>query len=322
MTTEQVDAASGDDGEEVCYLCLGGGADDEAGQQVRRDCSCRGTDAGFVHLSCLAEYAETISKQAKDDMDEFIKPWRVCPNCHQEYQNELAVDIATEFVPFVRRQYPDNTQRQVEALYVKQCALMGMLVRLQPVQKREAGVTANDLLSMIDRMKNDTPLSKRYSFFEANAYHVHGRIALIEGTKESARRAVTHFEKCLEVSESIGDDEGIIIAKQNIAIAKSKYEGGMNSEEFLKASEELYKVRVAELGEESERTIHAGRNYAICLQKANRCDEARELLIKLLATSRQVLGPHHSTTKSVESMLKRINFITLIRSIENARSSG
>ena len=131
-------------------------------------------------------------------------PWHTCPNCNQEYQNELAIDIANKFVSFVQRQYPDNTQRQAEALYVKQCVLMGMLVRLQPVQKREAGVTANVLLSMIDRMKNDAPPTRRYSSFASYAYHVHGRIALQEGTEESARRAETHFEKCLEVSEVIG----------------------------------------------------------------------------------------------------------------------
>ena len=43
---------SDDCGEAVCYLCLDGGADD-AGQPLRRDCACRGTDAGFVHLACL-----------------------------------------------------------------------------------------------------------------------------------------------------------------------------------------------------------------------------------------------------------------------------
>ena len=49
------------DGESVCYLCL-----DDDGQPLRRDCACRGTDAGFVHLSCLAGYAATKSKQASD----------------------------------------------------------------------------------------------------------------------------------------------------------------------------------------------------------------------------------------------------------------
>jgi hypothetical protein len=52
-------------------------------------------------------------------MIEFRKPWRVCPGCHQEYQNELGINIATEFVSFVRRQYPRDTQKQVESLNLK-----------------------------------------------------------------------------------------------------------------------------------------------------------------------------------------------------------
>ena len=298
--------APGDDGVAVCYLCLGGGLDD-ADQPLRRDCACRGTDAGFVHLSCLTEYAASKSEQSLG-MIEFVKPWRVCPGCNQKYQNELAVDIANKFVSFVRRQDPDDTKRQVEALYVKLRVLMGMLVRLQPVQKREAGVTANVLLSMIDRMKGVvSPLPRRYSQMEADTYNVHGCIALDEGTDESARRAVTHFENALEVHVSIGDVGGIATAKQNIAIAKSKYEGGMNSE-TLKASEELYEMRVAEHGEGNEYTIEAGKFYAINLQKTNREEEARELLTKLLATSKQVLGTNHKTTKNIELSLIMLEF--------------
>ena len=297
-------ASSDNDGAVVCYLCLGGGVDDDAGQPLRRDCSCRGTDAGFVHLACLTKYAETKSEQASDgrDMNKFTVPWIVCPNCNQEYQNELAGDVATEFVSFVRRQYPDDTQMQVEALNVKLGVLMGMFVRLQPVQKREAGVTADVLVSMIDRMKNDAPLSKRYSIIAAIAHNAHGRIALIEGTEESARRAVTHFENALEVHETIGNVEGIATAKSNRAIAKSKYEGGSN-EEVLEASQEVYELRIAEHGEGNEVTILAGKYYAINLQNANRRDEARELLTKLLATSKRVLGSHHSTTKEINQRL-------------------
>jgi hypothetical protein len=87
------------DGESVCYLCLGGDLD-ESGQPLRRDCACRGTDAGFVHLSCLANYAATKSKGWDGRlMNEFRKPWRECPSCRQVYQNELGIDIA--FVSFV-----------------------------------------------------------------------------------------------------------------------------------------------------------------------------------------------------------------------------
>jgi hypothetical protein len=190
----------------------------------------------------------------------------------------------------------------VETLDLKLHAFDSMLDRLLPVQKREAGVTANVLLSLIDRMRVVAPLSERYSQFEAFAYNVHGRIAIEERTEEGGRRAVAYFKKYLVVNEAIGDVEGIAIAKRNIAIAKSKYEPGSN--EVLKANQDLYKLRVAKFGERHEFTIDAGKIYAIDLHKANRREEARELLMKLLATSKQVFGSDHKITKEVESALK------------------
>jgi hypothetical protein len=239
------------------------------------------------------------------DMFEFTDPWRVCPSCHQVYQNEFGIDIASEFVSFVRRQYPQDTQSQVEALYVKLRALNSMFGRLQPRQKRELGVTANVLLSLIDRMRNDAPQTRRYSHCEAGAYSTRGCIALDEGTEESARRAVVHLKKALEVYEGIGDDEGIATAKASIAITKSKYEGGSN-EEMLKASRELYELRIAEDGDGNEITILAGKNYAIALLKVDCVEEAMGLFDKLLAMSKQVFGPHHNTTKELQSTLDMV----------------
>ena len=86
-----------------------------------------------------------------------------------------------------------------------------------------------------------------------------------------------------------------------IALAKSKYEDGNNNDDLLKTSQDTYELCVAQYGEKHELTIHAGRKYAICLQSASRRDYARDLLTKLLITSKQVLGPHHSTTKAVAS---------------------
>ena len=85
-----------------------------------------------------------------------------------------------------------------------------------------------------------------------------------------------------------------------LCIAKSKHVDG-NNEELLKASRELYEMRVSEYGDEHYYTIDAGKIYALRLQKANRQEEARELLMKLLATSKQVFGSDHNITKRVES---------------------
>jgi hypothetical protein len=234
-STEQVDTLASGDKDAVCYLCLDAEADENS-QPLQRDCSCRGTDAGFVHLICLTNFAASKSKQARDT-NEFVNPWKSCLSCHQFYQNKLRIDIATEFVFFVRQQYPRDTSKQVEALYVKLSALIDMIEMLLPVQKREAGVTANVLLSLIERMKGDvSALPRRYSQMEAETFTAHGRIALDEGTEESARRAVTHFENQLEVNEAIGCARGIALC------AKSTYESGNNNEELLKSSQRIVQI--------------------------------------------------------------------------------
>jgi hypothetical protein len=232
--------------------------------------------------------------------DQFRDLWANCPSCHQEYQNELSIDIASKFVSFVRRQYPDDTHKQVESLNLKLLALLNMFDRLKPVQKREAGVTANVVLSMIDRMKGEvSPLTMRYLCFKVGVYHLLGRIALSEKTKESARRAEAHFDNQLKASIELGYADDIALARRNIACAKFNYEGG-NNEEMLKANQEMYESRVAEHGEKNDYTIRAGIILAMSLQDQNRGGEARELLAKLLTTSKQTFGAHHNTTKEIE----------------------
>jgi hypothetical protein len=68
----------------------------------------------------------------------------------------------------------------------------------------------------------------------------------------------------------------------------------------------MYELRLAEYGDEHYYTILAGKIYAIDLHAANRGGEARDLLTKLHAISKQVLGPHHNITKDIESELKQI----------------
>ena len=51
---------SGDDEEGPSYfICLDGSNDTDG--PLRRDCVCRGDDAGYAHLKCLVEYAKSES---------------------------------------------------------------------------------------------------------------------------------------------------------------------------------------------------------------------------------------------------------------------
>jgi hypothetical protein len=88
----------------ACYICLGGGCNDE-GKPLVRDCSCRG-NAGFAHLLSIVHYAMQQCRQMSETLIlEFAEPWQTCPNCNQLYQNQLALNLSSALVSFVETTY-------------------------------------------------------------------------------------------------------------------------------------------------------------------------------------------------------------------------
>lgn len=258
---------SDEENQTKCYICLGVEEENDD-PPLRRDCSCRGSDAGFVHLECLVENAKNRSTRWDGrDLVEFTRPWEVCPICCKFYQSTLAVDISTEFLTFVQETYPGDTRKQIEALDMR----LGVLVTmrggsLQPADRIETSEVANQILALIAQLKSVTPkLSASYLMREAHAYKSLGQIALQERTRESAMRAVTHFEMQLELEQAIGDVEGTADARFSIALARSKYEGSnaKNNEALLKVSHDVYTLYAAELGEEDAATSKSNQYHIV-----------------------------------------------------------
>ena len=107
----------------ICFICLEGDDEDDTttinttstttttttttttGEQLVRNCSCRGDSAGFIHMSCMVKYAEQKCKQAAakpsfpapwgpcPNLMTFAEPWTICPNCKQSYQEQVAIDL-------------------------------------------------------------------------------------------------------------------------------------------------------------------------------------------------------------------------------------
>ena len=50
----------------MCFICLDGSNDTDG--PLRRDCVCRGDDAGYAHLKCLVEYAKSESMRLKKEL--------------------------------------------------------------------------------------------------------------------------------------------------------------------------------------------------------------------------------------------------------------
>ena len=104
-------------GDAYCWICHSEVADD-LGQPPRRDCLCRGSYSGFLHLSCLVEYAEQKSLQygMNRKVSTLVDPWRHYPSYKQPYQNQPAIDPVNKYVVFVETHYPGNQMLQLDAL--------------------------------------------------------------------------------------------------------------------------------------------------------------------------------------------------------------
>lgn len=248
-------------------------------------------------------------------MSEFYVAWQVCPNCKQRYQNQLALDLATEFVSFAVEKY-SGTWGHVLALNLKQDAL-NSLCRSSLVENAgidtlgladEAKQVAHKILAMIEDMRTKDRYaltSDSVQYVLGNTYNNLGNLALADGTKEGAKKAVGYYEKFRDVCKLSANpnENGLPVAESSLAHAKSICDQGSVKEE-LKKYKKCYYQNVKERGEEALDSIALGLTFAIVLQKAHHGIEKERLVTKLAAISKQVYGSDHKTTQEAETMLQ------------------
>lgn len=307
-----------------CWICF---EQNTTENPLRRDCSCRGESAGFVHLSCIVEYATQKSVQWDGrDINEIIGPWRKCPNCKQSYQNELALDVANECVNMIEEEVSlPMTEDEVGLLnLLKQVRLHALALKLEALKPEyecpngnEAEQIANEIITVVEDMNANKPsmlkrilhmdtckssLPTDIQQLQAFAYNFLGCIAC-QGA--DAKTALRCFKKCQHVSRAAGDDGGVAIALKNSAQVKRYHRGKKGK--LLRLSQNLYDGYVVKRGEDSLLAIDAGLSFAIDLVNANREEEAEQLLTKLVAISKRVLGSEHGITREAETELHSLS---------------
>lgn len=298
----------------ACWICH----DDEPNGSgpLRRDCSCRG-ETGFAHLSCLVDYAKYKCQRTPKT---FTEPWSFCPTCKQRYCNELALYLATTFVALAEEEYPNNELYLLGSLNVK------IQLLLDPRNRNEVEQIANRMLAIIAQVQtesttNSTPLlALGAQAYEARVYSYLGELSCGEGTKESARIALEHYEKCRGIWEALGDADGVTLAESRVAYAKVKLEGRneQNTKEDLEKSKTTYNHFLQKYGQDNHETIVAGGDHARALYEAKRLIEAERLMGKVVPISRRVLGPEHDQTKYLEHKLQCLKMLQAIYEAERA----
>ena len=195
-----------DDDSPHCWICLGEGPNN-LGQPLRRDCTCRGS-GGYIHLSCLAGYAQQKARhitETEEDRD-FIQAYDECQICLADYENDVAIDMADEFESMVENEYPHEQLIYLQALHFKlDTIILNWEERLPSTH--EAKDVANKILSLISEIKASSgslSLPQQVDYITATTYNSLGIISLMEGKSCSLQASVRYFAKCEEVCSALG----------------------------------------------------------------------------------------------------------------------
>ena len=312
-----------------CWICLEEG-NDEAGNPLVRNCSCRGDSAGFVHLSCLIKYAEQKCRHSTNSST-FTAPWEICPNCNQHYQNDLALDMSNAFVSFAAAAYghPGNSRddkiRVMDSLRSKIDRYIDNMKEL-PL-KGEIEMAIKKMLSMVDQTKKDLRMngwvhepqdSDKYQYYktlcgdyEGYAYHNLGMVTSLDLTETSYKMSMTYYQKSRAIHNLLGITEDSDQAENNLAVVKSAYAlesaAGIDVKltmTLLKAARGKYELCITSYGATSVTAIQSGVFYADKLKRAHRGIEAERLVMKITTDSRRVHGSAHNVTIRAHELLK------------------
>jgi hypothetical protein len=304
-----------------CWLCL----DDEAdhcGKPPVRDCSCRGDDAGFAHVSCIVDYARRKSREAADPV-EFVVPWARCENCKQRHENQLRIDLLDEFKRFVDEQYPGSNWRHLAV----QNQFLGAVLSGAEISREKQEEIIDTTLSVIDQLSidPDPSSSSKIELLKATTLGSISDIRMRQEdlTEDEAMKCLGYLEEGRRIRESFGDALGVAKVETSIAYFKERCVERFGAQEaFGKPSVEkvierlrnTYQLMSENFGEAT--SLQAGVDLATLLSNANHTVESWRLSKRLLAISQQYHGREHGTTIKIEGILANLNVqCVLLRSL-------
>ena len=302
----------------ACWICLDQEPDDE-GKPLVRDCACRGNDAGYAHLSCIINYATKKCDEArKFTIGIAIEPWETCPNCLQNFKNDLAIHLSAAFVSYAKTTYGfpgsslDDKMNIMTALNQHSESMKERAMDRGEMKDRDATKDIiHELLAMVDQAKVDhniddwvrmAPTSDEFQSYKSiSRYEAHGYFSLGLLCADDQGEASGFYEKARDLFTSVGD---INLARH--VERMEQFESGDNPDVQLENKKKLYFHCIEKFGADSETTIQSGIAFATSLRMSYYSIDAERLATQLAATSLRVYGENHICTKKCVKKMNRV----------------
>ena len=282
----------------ACWICLEEGPD-ESGQGIFRDCSCRGNTAGFAHLSCLVQFAQSKSKALCEKSDKAGQcfpgheqgPFEFCSNCKQNFLGELGLDMAKECLKMYEdRPEIDHRRLQSKVLLARRYGLLN-----------PGGDTMIQILEEIASTINEAKKAKSYPVhldrIEADINFFRGqRCATVEGPERD--RAKRLLSASRNFYERLGDK------RTTSFIEAAMSDLGICDNKMTEADARSYLEReLAANGKDQTQTIVASFTLVRVLLSKKKLSAAYECLTDTASTAVRVMGPNNPTWIEIQDTL-------------------
>jgi hypothetical protein len=296
----------------ACWICLDEESD-EAGNLPVRNCSCRGEDSGYAHLSCITKYAEQKSRENWDVLLEFTRPWVECPNCKQLYIGQLRIDLCDGYLKFIQRVHQVCDWRLLSAYHLK----LGTTYKANDRHKTE-----NTIMKIIQIIEQVNELADINRFEEvmsmtADVYSMIGQFYLDphagDVTEQRVEVGLSYLESARDIWDDIGCGGNAMESEGEISDYKKMYakrfprlnDGQIETEEEeLERERKTYQIYKNKKGEAA--ALEQGYVLAMTLMKAHHVIEAVRLMRKLFSTCQLTHGREHLITSKYKHALKNM----------------
>ena len=255
-------------------------------------------------------------------MNKLFEAWKRCPNCEQNYQNQLALDLADSLVSFVKGKIselicPADYTLVVRALQVKMDAIKTDIRGPGLLDIAAKGIeTGNEILSLLKDMEIKLGQSTSTQKELARTYGQLSTLYLLDSSNEGKNKAIFCCKKSRDICKSTGNTKGAKAMEDMIKYITSNHfvEKGLGDQ--LHTMRQILNERVETEGAESGKVISIAATLAGALSvNDDGRIEAERLLTKYLPISRRVHGEEHSQTKAIEDLLQRCQ--TRLVALEN-----
>jgi hypothetical protein len=303
----------------ACWICLDDGPDD-AGKPTVRDCSCRGSYAGFAHISCIVEYAtrKSLEDRNNSNRQDFQAPWVECPNCNQHYNGQLKRELIDKFVKFVEDKHSEFDWRRLTAYS-----------RMFWEKVDDHDELVSKCVSICDKLENGEydPLSIHPEEIMGLIIMTHYKIGISETKRgiddhhiNSAKKGIKHLERARDISEKSGNTPLVLQIDPDISsYTRRCFEKfGPKFGKIATLEEELEKLRAAYEscidrfeGSLNDVVVVCGKEYARALLRAKRRIKAWRLLDKLIPSCQQIHGSEHEQTLYLKKMFDMVHCVSV-----------